>query len=166
MNEKLINEKGTSQEIPKKRSKTGRFLIGLTVVIILIIVGGGGYYYLFGPCGINKVNASKDKIEDILDEFYDAYEVASSTSRIALANPVGEMQDIKRRAEDIEVPVCMDQVKSNYIKGMKKAINGFLSFMSQKSDAIVYSFFDTAASFFEKATLEMNKINECVPFCD
>jgi hypothetical protein len=64
-----------------------------------------------------------------LDEFREATELASATSRVALSLPVSRMQTIERDAEDIPMPRCALQLKVKTVVGMKMEIRAYLEFM-------------------------------------
>ena len=69
-------------------------------------------------------------IDDVLDEWGDAVDVAMSTSRINLGDQVQVLQAIQRNAEDIEPPGCMAEPHENVTKSMDVIIQLFLDFMS------------------------------------
>ena len=71
-----------------------------------------------------------ESMSEIQEEWEDTFEVALSTSRISLAGPVGDLQDIRREAEKVISPVCMVDSHEGYVEGMETYIDFFLDFMA------------------------------------
>ncbi|MDD4954483.1 MAG: hypothetical protein PHP17_00370 [Candidatus Omnitrophica bacterium] len=73
------------------------------------------------------------KLKEIVNKWNDANEIASSTSRIALSEPVARLQEIKREAESIEIA---DKKCQEYLLGyMDFTIKGYLAFMTNNERA-------------------------------
>lgn len=81
----------------------------------------------------------------ILDEWQDAYDLASSSSRIALGPPVAMLQEINRRLKRIEPSKCALSTHIFFIQATDTVIDGFLAFMANKPDSEVQAHFETAA---------------------
>lgn len=69
-------------------------------------------------------------MNEIQEEWEDTFEVALSTSRISLAGPVGDLQDIRRDAEKVVPPECVLDSHEGYVEGMDTYIDFFLDFMA------------------------------------
>ena len=69
----------------------------------------------------------------LYSKWQDAEKIANVTARIALAGPVGDLQQIKRDADALEVPECMAQTKNKLTRAMGFKINNFLFFMENIS---------------------------------
>lgn len=74
------------------------------------------------------VTAQKS-MDDLLVRWDDAVKVASSTSRISLSMPVTLLQDIRRDAEKLTLPPCMDGAKESLVHSMNSTIKGSMAFM-------------------------------------
>lgn len=73
---------------------------------------------------------------DLASRWSDAFRVAGSTSRIALSQPVKDMQQIKRDLEARKTETtCEIKLKNELLKSYDFAIDGFLQFM-QKNEVI------------------------------
>nr|WP_218951553.1 MULTISPECIES: hypothetical protein [Acinetobacter] len=73
---------------------------------------------------------------DLASRWSDALKVAGSTSRIALSQPVKDMQQIKRDLEARKTETtCELKLKNELIKSYDFAIDGFLQFM-QKNELV------------------------------
>jgi len=84
-----------------------------------------------------------EQMTEIIEEWDDAFDIAASTSRIALSGPVGELQAIRREAGRVDPPVCVVDVHDYYLEGMDTFIGFFLGFMADpdsKSDELDISF--------------------------
>ena len=73
--------------------------------------------------GVEQLNAIESRWDD-------AHTLASSTARIALATPVGELQNVKRDLEKLEVSECLIPAKEALSSYMNSNIANFLSFMA------------------------------------
>ena len=71
-----------------------------------------------------------EEMSEIQAEWKDTLEIAVSTSRIALAGPVGELQDSRRQANKVTPPDCMTDSHERYLRGMDTFIDFFLDFMA------------------------------------
>jgi len=139
----------------------------IIVIVLLVVVAGAGFgwYYFQGPCGTSKVNKAIDDMSTVAEEFDDAFAVANSTARMSLSGPISEMQNVKRNADDIVVPVCLENAKQLLVGGMQTSIDGFIAFLGQEPDDVVTSYFVDAGQQLAIATDEMETISECAPFC-
>ena len=74
--------------------------------------------------------AYADAFSEVDQEWEDALNIASSTSRIALSGPVGQLQEIRRDASRLTPPACIADLHEDYIEGMDIVIGYFLDFMA------------------------------------
>jgi hypothetical protein len=144
-----------------------RSLILIIIIISLLVIAGSGFgwYYLYGPCGTQPVKQAVLELFDNTEKFNDAYKVAASTSRIALANPISDMQVIQRNTRLIEVPACLENTKNWLVAGMQNYTDGFIAFMGDADDTEVDLYFATGNLYFSATTNEMNYISACSPLC-
>ena len=68
-----------------------------------------------------------DQLNNIESRWEDAYTLASSTSRIALATPVSSLQDIKRDLAQVELSECLSPAREALGAYVDSHINNFLS---------------------------------------
>lgn len=90
----------------------------------------------------------------------DAERLAQSTARIALAQPVSTLQQIKRETDGILVPPCLDAAKSHLISGMNWTIEGFIQFMTDKKFSEI-----TTPPFFSSAKKEFSEYEKTKDAC-
>lgn len=69
---------------------------------------------------------------EIFSEWEDAEKVAASTGRIALAQPVAKLQEIKRRLAAETYVGCMETTRILYVAAMNSQIEAYLDFMRGK----------------------------------
>lgn len=108
----------------------------------------------------DQAEAYLDDLNDLLDRWSDAFEIASSTSRISLAQPVGELQAIRREIGELEGPDCAQAAGVALYGYTDGIINGFLLFMQQESDDEVSAAFDEASGWLEMYQDEVDSIHK------
>lgn len=74
--------------------------------------------------------AYAEAMSDIQAEWDDTFDIAASTSRIALAGPVADLQNIRREANKLTPPVCIADSHESYLDGMDAFIELLLDFMA------------------------------------
>src|SRR5690242_2856481 len=100
-----------------RQSKSlGNLLMVLAAVLGIFLIGGSvGWHYFYGPCGVTRVREANVALSEQMQIYDDAFNIASATSRIALAEPVAELQKIQRAVEVISVPRCMEPAKTKLV---------------------------------------------------
>ena len=97
-------------------------------------------------------DSDKQFYVDLASKWSDAIKVASSTSRIALSQPVKDMQEIKRSLNAKTTNTyCEAKMKAELINSYDYAIDGFLQFM-QKNEIISDVFLRSSGEFQKRAT--------------
>lgn len=100
-------------------------------------------------------------VDDLLEEWEDALAVAGSTSRISLAGPMAELQQIRREAGDIEdVPECATAAHDLLLQAMDDAIDAMLAFAAQEEDTRVTDLMEIAANRYESFNREYGRLAE------
>ena len=95
------------------------------------------------------LKVSLQAVDDLLGRWEDAMKVAGSTARMALSTPVGVLQSIKREAEQLTVPPCLDGGKTELVKAMEASVEGYLIFMrneAQLGNELAKGYFDQAGA--------------------
>ena len=73
-----------------------------------------------------------EELNNIENRWVDTYDLASSTSRIALATPVSQLQEVKRDLQTTEVSECLKPAKEALSSYMNMHIKNFLNFMADQ----------------------------------
>lgn len=80
----------------------------------------------------NKVDQNpqhRKDFESLLTEWADAEKLAGSTGRIALAQPVTKLQEIKRKLESATYSGCLEASRLLFILSMNSHIDAYIEFM-------------------------------------
>lgn len=94
----------------------------------------------FDPCAPGNIAAEVGKVNDLMREFDDGAQLASYAPVEQLVTIIPSLQEIRRRAEDLEVPSCLETLKNYQLEHMNTVIGTLLLFMQGSqgnSDAIV-----------------------------
>ncbi|MEN8392422.1 hypothetical protein ABFP25_15045 [Acinetobacter indicus] len=86
----------------------------------------------------SKKMPQEDKVfyANLSGKWVDALNVAGSTSRVSLSQPVKDMQEIRRQLRDKTTGThCESRMKQELLKSYDFAIDGFLNFMRQNEIA-------------------------------
>ncbi len=149
----------------KQRKTFGDLLVVLILLLcIMFAVSGVGWHYYYGPCGINRVKTAGLALADQFDAYQDAYDVAASTSRIALAGPILQLQQVKRDTQLTPVPPCMEGAKYELVQTIDNGISAFLAFSSQ-DDFTVDFYMNESVSHLAEFRTQLEAVEACKPFC-
>jgi hypothetical protein len=91
--------------------------------------------------------AARRDLEAVEREWTDTIKLASSTSRIALAPIVKDLQEQARTIAELELSACLEPARPFLAENRNEVVAGFLSFMQDGSDAnaILSDHLDNAA---------------------
>ena len=89
------------------------------------------------PCSVENIGAEVEKIHKVMREFDDASSLASNTPSQQLSPAIAEMQRIRREAEDLKVPVCLETLKHLQLNHMETVIDTMLAFYAGSNPEIV-----------------------------
>jgi len=92
-----------------------------------------------------------DLWEDHAERWDDANAIANSTARIALSAPVSELQKLRREWKDVKPPEDLEQFHNKILDYEESIIEGYLAFMSDKTDAVVNAHFKRASDYLDEA---------------
>lgn len=82
------------------------------------------------PCSEANLPGEVTKVNDLMREFDDYSALASSTPQQQLVQVIPPMQEVRRRAESLEVPECLRDLKDLQINHMNTVIEILMTFMS------------------------------------
>lgn len=98
--------------------------VGLVSLVAFLVLGFGGG----DSCKVDGQPAYK-LFQSFEGEWSDAVELAHNTSRMSLAQPISDMQSIKREVEGTEWEKCSQPAANFFVKAMDKKIDGFIRFL-------------------------------------
>jgi len=123
----------------------------VTMVCIVLISCGQDSSAL---CASQTESYIRD-IDPLVDEFLDTWQVAESTSRIALSPLVRDMQRAHRELQDVAPPECAEDGSNRLILGVGSIIDGFIAFMGEEDDAAVSRKVERGADLMDSGMSEL-----------
>lgn len=81
-----------------------------------------------------RLNVEKTKVLSIQSRWDDAVKLAGMTSRIALSQPIAQMQAVKREMDELRINPCFDKSTAAMASGMNDAIFAFEMFVRYPSN--------------------------------
>jgi hypothetical protein len=161
----MLDELQHREQRLRQRKMVSDLLIILSVLLCILVVGGGiGWHYFYGPCGLSRVKQGGLALADQFDAYHDAYNIAESTARIALAGPVLQLQQVERSTALVAVPPCMERAKEELVQANDATVQAFLAFMSQ-NDFEVDAYLSQSDSHLAEFQTQLEAIEKCKPFC-
>ncbi len=82
---------------------------------------------------LNDYKNSVTQLKDVYARWSDAMKIANSAPRVALANHIKDLQEIRRDAEKITVSPCISDLKSSLLLTMDSFSDAFISFLANES---------------------------------
>jgi hypothetical protein len=82
------------------------------------------------PCAPENIVTEVKKVNDLQRAFDDASQLAAVTQFNQMPTVIPPMQDIRRQAQDQQVPPCLVTLKTLQLQEMNASINTFLTFMA------------------------------------
>lgn len=83
-----------------------------------------------------EYNKITGQMNSLVKRWLDASKLANNTSRIALANPISNLQEIKRETEALVVKECLQEAKGKLVSGMNMVIDGYIAFMGNDKESM------------------------------
>lgn len=145
-------------EVKKIMSKRLYFIVPFLILVLV--------FSFIGCTNNNKDEEAKDYIRSFkltFEEFKDTYNLAGSTSRIALSPIISDMQRLKRDLYGLELPEKCDEYNGmqNYcVESMEKAIDAYIKFQQQEDDLVVFSLLESVDTRFEYTDNWIEEIEE------
>lgn len=115
------------------------------------------------PCSPENIGEEVEKVHRIMREFDDASSLASSTPSQQLYNAIADMQRIRRDAEDLTVPACLEQLQLLQLNHMETVINTLLVFYSDANAEVVNAGILQARQEYELYMLELSSVLGLTP---
>lgn len=116
-------------------------------------------------CTVDTVLKFTTTIDDVAQRWDDATKLANSTPRGNLSGQISNLQSLKREADAVEAPACLQVAKTNLVASMDATVTAFIDFLGQKPDATVTADFRTASTDMDNFHNQLDQINKCVPNC-
>lgn len=111
-----------------------RNFAGVLAVLFLVACSGTGsdlQSVVSGPSCAEESAEYIANVEDLIQRWDDANAIANNTARIALSEPVSELQALRREAANMTSPTCAEEVHEQLLRYMNLTIDSYLAFMSE-----------------------------------
>lgn len=114
-------------------------------LVALVLFGVGCSALAGNPCSPDNIDETLDPITAQAEEFDDAVQIAESSSRMTLAGPLADLQEIRRETRDVEVAECAQPALDALLAYMDAEIELLLAFATNdETDAEMVRRFDAS----------------------
>ena len=132
----------------------------LLIVLILILA------FSFASCKKDPYNTEEainfiKEIKSQINHFNDKLDLAGTTSRIALTPVISDMQDIRRKVVELEIPEDTPKLEDAHklcVHGMTKAIEGYQMFQTEEDETEVFKKLETAYHALRYTIIDLENI--------
>lgn len=142
---------------PKRNDVIALVVIGSLVAVPSIFWWSNRDPYI---CSKRDRKQVSEQIEPLIQKLDDVTTLAGSTSRIALATPLSQMQEIRQQIRDLEVPRCAEPVKQDLLSATDSLLDAYLSFSANDSDFLVEMKFSNHEDDLEKAGITYQNMQD------
>lgn len=122
----------TPTEKPKVlvRYRSPAILLPTIILAFVVLAGYMWFYQPSNPCSAYQMFKTVEPLEQSLLKYQDALDLAASTPRFGLAEPVSAMQQIRTDTEALVVAECAQDAKTALLEYMKWGNEGMIAFMA------------------------------------
>jgi hypothetical protein len=85
------------------------------------------------PCSSKNLPTTVQGLNDLMREFDEASQLASSTPAAQLSGVIANLQRIRRAAEDTQIPACLGELKTHQLNHMNLMIQALIAFVGGTS---------------------------------
>lgn len=110
------------------------------------------------PCSAEAAEYLDANAERVA-RWVDATDLAANSPRISMAQPIANLQSIRREMDTVVGPVCVADAHATLTLAMDSTISALLAFLAQEPESAVNSHFRDATSYMEMYTDAMATIN-------
>ncbi len=110
------------------------------------------------PCGTENIGAEIQKIHRLTREFDDAAALSSYLTRDQLKPTIENLQRIRRDAEDLPVPSCLNLLRELQVTHMNAFIQTLLAFMGGADQETVSQGVALSRQLHDQYMIEMSKL--------
>ena len=110
------------------------------------------------PCSLQNLPVTVQPINDLMREFEDASQLASSLPAEQLPQLISDLQRIRRGAEDAQIPACLATLKTHQLNHMNLMIQTLLAFVGGADQEELTSGLEMARQEHELYSLEIIRL--------
>jgi hypothetical protein len=85
------------------------------------------------PCSSENLPTTVQGLNDLMREFDNASQLATSTPAQQMQNVISNLQRIRRDAEDSQIPACLGDLKTHQLNHMNLVIQSLIAFVGGAS---------------------------------
>jgi len=89
------------------------------------------------PCAPEVIQTTGSPLQMLMDQFDDSADIAANSPHEQLAEPIANLQELRRETEDLLVPICLESLKTAQIDYMNSVIDTLLMFLSLQDEAVI-----------------------------
>lgn len=109
-------------------------------------------------CSPENIKTEVEKVHRLMREFDDASLLAANMPREQLHDSIAGLQQIRRKAEDEKVPICLAKLKQSQLTHMNTVITTLVSFMGNGDQETITQGIQTARQQHDEYYLEMARL--------
>jgi hypothetical protein len=88
-------------------------------------------------CAPGKLPAEVERVNNLMRAFDDWSSLALNTPKQGLSDVISNLQSIRRQAQDLAIPECLQKLKQYQLSHMETVINTLLAFLSSSDSVLV-----------------------------
>lgn len=110
------------------------------------------------PCSPQNLPITVQPVNDLMREFEDASQLASNLPAQQLPETISNLQRIRRDAEDVQIPACLQALKSHQLNHMNLMIQTLLAFMGGTDQETLNQGLEQARKEYDLYSLEIVRL--------
>jgi hypothetical protein len=110
------------------------------------------------PCSSENLPTTVQGLNDLMREFDNASQLASSTPAQQLPDVISNLQRIRREAEDSQIPACLGTLKTHQLNHMNLMIQTLIAFVGGASQEELNAGLENARQEHDLYSLEIVRL--------
>ena len=110
------------------------------------------------PCSSENLPTTVQGLNDLMREFDNASQLATSTPAQQMQNVISNLQRIRRDAEDSQIPACLGDLKTHQLNHMNLVIQSLIAFVGGASQEDLKAGLENARKEHDLYSLEIVRL--------
>jgi hypothetical protein len=110
------------------------------------------------PCSTENLPNTVQEINDLMREFDDTSQLASNLPAPQLSDVISNLQRIRRAAEDLQIPPCLESLKTHQLNHMNLMIQTLIAFIGGADQEALSNGLEMAREEHDLYSLEMVRL--------
>ena len=142
-------------------------LLGALVALLLWLVPAGlrAWYAWSNPCEVTLVQDASTLLDGYRRRFDDVAQVAATALRNDSVRTIYELQFTYMNTQQVEVPVCLGEGKTELLRYMEAVIKGFEAYAASEAQSTVTAHFQESDTHYRNFRQQLQEVNACAPYC-